>query len=233
VLQTGLFILGILQLTPSLTANVASLNKLFLLGTIFYILTVWTAKISVNLLHLGLTRHMKAHKVAIASLFFIGLSGVVLILLELFSCWPISRRFQANGISGCDEYRNDVVFYVLTALNISTDLLCKSLPSIARRCLQDSMCPTVSCSQKDHGTSTSAGHLCSFWTRSERDHSDGDTKHLDIAIGEQLSSTHHHNCQHRMQHANNPECGSWFKFSLYPKLRPDDTVWTVWTGKNG
>lgn len=76
--------------------------QLFAAGGLLYLSTLWGVKISVNLLHIQLTRRFgRVHLLARFTLYILLGSILLIFLMYFLACWPVQRRWTLSPTRQC------------------------------------------------------------------------------------------------------------------------------------
>jgi len=123
-------IFGLLAAPPS-PENGVLLNKLFFVGTFPYFVSLWSVKISINLLHLRLTQRLPQVHIWAKRSIFILIAGFMLIMITYpFGCWPTYRKWEGGmgGVEACPPITREWDFWTHLAIHLTTDIYLCILP---------------------------------------------------------------------------------------------------------
>ncbi|KAH8752926.1 hypothetical protein BGZ57DRAFT_93460 [Hyaloscypha finlandica] len=96
--------LRIFELLPTMQnpSNFIEVQKLFFSGTFFYFASLWAVKISINFLHIQLTRRFqRIHFLAVCNLYFLIGIWPLIYVTYFFACWPLERRWALPSGRQC------------------------------------------------------------------------------------------------------------------------------------
>jgi len=123
---------GIYDLLPTLSDipdNIVALQKLFFAGTFFYFASLWFVKITINLLHIQLTRDMgRINNYARYFLYVLIAALPVIYVIYLLGCLPIPRRWAGPTEPQCPPIVQAFDFWIHIAIHLSTDIVLCVLP---------------------------------------------------------------------------------------------------------
>ncbi|KAJ2906540.1 hypothetical protein MKZ38_001183 [Zalerion maritima] len=132
LVATQLQIFGVLSdLKAGFTVPLfVSMKKLFFAGSFFYLGCLWSLKISINLLHLDLTRRLKHfHSWAVASLYFLYATWPVLYLTRILGCLPVTANWALpDDPDQCPAMLEAWDFWLHLSIHIATDVFLFILP---------------------------------------------------------------------------------------------------------
>jgi len=95
-------------------------------GYFLYSASLWCIKTSMCLLYLRLTRSSKLYWLAVALTTYVAVCGIVVLSLQLFTCWPIRRRFDPTDV--CFSSRTHGLIWYTFTLNVSSEIFLVALP---------------------------------------------------------------------------------------------------------
>jgi len=131
-------ILGAFQLkmfgllaAPPTPANGLLLGKLFFAGTYPYFISLWSVKISINLLHLRLTQRLpQVHIWAKRSIYILIAAFMVIMITYPFGCWPTYRKWEGGmgTVKACPPITRAWDFWTHLAIHLTTDIYLCILP---------------------------------------------------------------------------------------------------------
>jgi len=107
------------------TENAETLAKLFHYGSLVYLCTLWSIKLSISIFLLRLTQQLdQANRLALFCLYVICATFVGAILAEMCQCIPNATLWQGT----CSTVGRNVAFWAKIGLNIGTDIMLISVP---------------------------------------------------------------------------------------------------------
>ncbi|KAG5955523.1 hypothetical protein E4U57_003378 [Claviceps arundinis] len=117
-----------LTLTTEEKESIIKGSKLLLVGWCLYITTIWILKACMLFLYGRLTLDLKQRGLVNIAAILCGITYVAAILATLTHCTPLHKKWQVYPYPGdaCAAYVPN--FYVLTVLNVSTDLFIAHIP---------------------------------------------------------------------------------------------------------
>ncbi|KAG6304934.1 hypothetical protein E4U45_000925 [Claviceps purpurea] len=117
-----------LALTTEEKESIIKGSKLLLAGWCIYITTIWTLKACMLFLYGRLTLDLKQRGLVNIAAILCGITYVAAILATLTHCTPLQKKWQVYPYPGdaCAAYVPN--FYVLTVMNVSTDLFIAYIP---------------------------------------------------------------------------------------------------------
>ncbi|KAF8860471.1 hypothetical protein BDZ45DRAFT_313295 [Acephala macrosclerotiorum] len=129
ILQTGLSGIGLTAIYLPLSENSEIILKLFHFGSLVYLGTLWSIKLSISIFLLRLTHRLdQANRFALFCLYVICATFVGAVLAELCQCIPMPTLWQGT----CDRVKIKAAFWAKIALNLGTDimLICVPFPAL-------------------------------------------------------------------------------------------------------
>ncbi|KAG6034647.1 hypothetical protein E4U40_003545 [Claviceps sp. LM458 group G5] len=117
-----------LTLTTEQKNSIIRGSKLLLVGWCVYITTIWTLKACMLFLYGRLTLDLKQRGLVNIAAILCGITYVAAILATLTHCTPLQKKWQVYPYPGdaCAAYVPN--YYVLTVMNICTDLFIAHIP---------------------------------------------------------------------------------------------------------
>lgn len=124
--------LRVFQLLPTTAENHAHFleaQKLTFAGTFPYFASLWAVKISINILHIRLTRSFRRIQfLATCHLYFLIGTWPFLYITYILACWPVSRKWSTPPTRSCGPIRTAWDFWAHFAIHLATDFTLCVLP---------------------------------------------------------------------------------------------------------
>ncbi|KAF8864032.1 hypothetical protein BDZ45DRAFT_722132 [Acephala macrosclerotiorum] len=123
--------LRIFQLLPTMQNPSSSIEvqKLFFSGTFCYLASLWAVKISINFLHIQLTRRFQRIRfLAVCHLYFLIGIWPFLYVVFIVACLPVDRRWALPSGRQCTPMIHAWEFWTHFTIHLTTDIILCILP---------------------------------------------------------------------------------------------------------